>query len=50
VLGARDRALAREKELYEALLESLIAELPALQRTAAALASSTCSPALPNAR
>ncbi len=38
VLGARDRALAREKELYEALLDLLIAELPALQQTAAALA------------
>jgi DNA mismatch repair protein MutS len=38
VLGARDRSLAREKELYEALLESLVAELPALQQTTAALA------------
>jgi DNA mismatch repair protein MutS len=38
VLGARDRALARERELYEALLASLIEVLPALQCTAAALA------------
>ena len=38
VLGARDRALAREKELYEALLDLLIARLPAQQTTAAAIA------------
>jgi DNA mismatch repair protein MutS len=38
VLGARDRALAREKELYEALLEALSAELAALQQTSAAVA------------
>jgi DNA mismatch repair protein MutS len=38
VLGARDRALAREKELYESLLDQLIARLAELQRTAAALA------------
>ena len=38
VLGARDRALAREKSLYEALLESLTAGLPALQQTTAAIA------------
>ena len=38
VLGARDRALAREKQLYEALLESLTAQLSALQRTTAAIA------------
>ena len=38
VLGARDRALAREKELYEALLDRLTARLPALQATAAAIA------------
>ena len=37
VLGARDRALAREKELYDALLELLTARLPALQRTTAAI-------------
>ncbi len=38
VLGARDRALARERELYDALLELLTARLAALQRTTAALA------------
>ena len=38
VLGARDRALAREKELYEALLDQLTARLPALQATTAAIA------------
>ena len=38
VLGARDRALAREKELYEGLLESLTARLAPLQQTTAALA------------
>ena len=39
VLGARDRALARERTLYEALLDALIAVLPALQASAAALAT-----------
>ena len=34
VLGARERALAREKELYESLLTLLIASLGELQRTA----------------
>jgi len=38
VLGARDRSLAREKALYETLLEMLIERLPLLQRTAAAIA------------
>jgi DNA mismatch repair protein MutS len=38
VLGARDRALGREKEIYEALLGLLIEHLPALQETAAAIA------------
>ena len=38
VLGARDRALGREKELYEALLDLLIGQLPRLQKTAAAIA------------
>jgi DNA mismatch repair protein MutS len=38
VLGARDRALAREKALYEALLDHLTSRLPALQATTAAIA------------
>jgi DNA mismatch repair protein MutS len=38
VLGARDRALAREKALYEALLDHLASRLPALQSTTAAVA------------
>ena len=38
VLGARDRALAREKMLYDALLDQLTARLPALQSTTAAIA------------
>ena len=38
VLSARERALAREKALYDALLETLQAHLPDLQRFAAALA------------
>ncbi len=38
VLGARDRALAREKMLYDALLDHLTARLPALQATTAAIA------------
>jgi DNA mismatch repair protein MutS len=37
-LSAKSRALAREKMLYEALLEDLISKLPPLQDTAAALA------------
>ena len=37
VLGARDRALAREKALYEALLDHLTSRLPALQSTTAAI-------------
>ncbi len=39
VLGARDRALARERELYDGLLDRLIESLPQLQSTAAALAA-----------
>jgi DNA mismatch repair protein MutS len=39
VLGARDKALAREKELYEGVLDALISALPALQDSAAAIAS-----------
>jgi len=38
VLGARDRALAREKELYEGMLDLLTVRLPALQRTTGAIA------------
>lgn len=38
VLSARSKALAREKELYDSLLEALAADLAALQRSAAALA------------
>ncbi len=38
VLSARDRALAREKLLYEVLLDELASHLPALQASAAALA------------
>ena len=38
VLGARDRALARERELYERLLDLLTEPLAELQTTAAALA------------
>ncbi|MCF4997746.1 DNA mismatch repair protein MutS [Pseudomonas syringae] len=37
-LSAKSRALAREKMLYEALLEDLISQLPPLQDTASALA------------
>ena len=37
-LSARERALAREKLLYDQLLEALIADIPALQRLAQALA------------
>src|SRR5690606_6356405 len=37
-LSAKSRALAREKMLYEALLEQLIGELAPLQESAAALA------------
>lgn len=39
VLGARDRALAREKRLYDELLDQLIVRLAELQATAAALAA-----------
>ena len=38
VLGSRDRALARERELFDGLLDALIAELAPLKRMAAALA------------
>jgi DNA mismatch repair protein MutS len=39
VLGARDKSLAREKELYDQLLDKLIGRLLSLQVTAAALAA-----------
>lgn len=39
VLGARDRALAREKQLYDELLDKLIVKVAELQETAAALAN-----------
>jgi DNA mismatch repair protein MutS len=38
VLGARDRALAREKELYDELLTRLTGVLPGLQASSAAIA------------
>ena len=38
VLGARDRALAREKSLYDGLLDSLSSKLGSLQATATAIA------------
>ncbi len=38
VLGSRDRALARERELFDGLLDALTAELASLKRLAAALA------------
>jgi DNA mismatch repair protein MutS len=38
VLHAQERALAREKALYDALLNQLITRLPTLQTSAAALA------------
>jgi DNA mismatch repair protein MutS len=38
VLSAREQALAREKALYDALLDKLILQLDGLQKTAAALA------------
>ena len=40
VLGARDRALAREKELYETILTQLIDRLGPLQRAASRWPSS----------
>jgi DNA mismatch repair protein MutS len=39
VLSARDRSLAREKQLYDELLEQLIGRVAELQATAAALAA-----------
>jgi DNA mismatch repair protein MutS len=46
VLGARDKALARERELYEEVLTQLTDRLAALQATAGALASLDCLVAL----
>ena len=46
VLGAREKALARERELYEAVLTQLIDRLAGLQSTAAALAALDCLVAL----
>jgi len=46
VLGARERALAREKELFEELLTQLITSLGALQGTAMALAEADALAAL----
>jgi DNA mismatch repair protein MutS len=37
-LGARERALARERELFEALLDAITEQLPPLQAAAAAVA------------
>ncbi len=39
VLSARDRALAREKSLYDALLDAMLPSLSRLQETAGALAA-----------
>jgi DNA mismatch repair protein MutS len=39
VLGSRDRALARERELFDGLLDRLIANLAPLKRLASALAA-----------
>ena len=38
VLSARERALARERELFDAMLDGLVGELAALRATASALA------------
>jgi DNA mismatch repair protein MutS len=46
VLGARERALSRERELYEGLLSQLIEALPALQASAGALAETDALAAL----
>jgi DNA mismatch repair protein MutS len=46
VLGARDKALARERQLYEEILTQLIDRLAPLQATASALASLDCLAAL----
>jgi DNA mismatch repair protein MutS len=46
VLGAREKALAREREIFEEILTQLIDRLAALQETATALASLDCLAAL----
>jgi DNA mismatch repair protein MutS len=46
VLGAREKALARERELYETVLTQLIAALGPLQATAGALAETDALAAL----
>ena len=46
VLGAREKSLARERELYEEVLTQLIDRLASLQATAAALATLDCLAAL----
>ncbi len=46
VLGAREKALARERELYEAVITQLIDRLAGLQATASALAALDCLVAL----
>jgi DNA mismatch repair protein MutS len=45
-LSARERALAREKVLYEQLLQALTAHIPALQQLARAIAELDCCHAL----
>ncbi|MEW5756059.1 MAG: DNA mismatch repair protein MutS [Pseudomonadota bacterium] len=42
ILSARERALAREKALYDQLLDELLQHLPALQECAGALADLDC--------
>jgi len=46
VLGAREKSLAREREIYEEILTQLIDQLASLQATAAAIAALDCLAAL----
>jgi len=46
VLGAREKSLAREKEIYDAVLQQLVDRLGALQDTAGALAAVDATAAL----
>jgi DNA mismatch repair protein MutS len=46
VLGAREKSLAREKALYDELLQQLVDRLPGLQETAAALSMADALAAL----